>query len=100
MSDKQFGYGSMAAAFLLGGIVGATLAVFLTPVSGPEARRKVGEYKDHLKEAAEEFAHDTMQRAEDTFRRGKQYVDEKKAVATNVIEAGKEAYHKETHTHS
>ncbi|MFO7665044.1 MAG: YtxH domain-containing protein [Desulfobacterales bacterium] len=85
MEEKDYNTGSLVASFLLGGIVGAGIAILLAPQSGRETREKIKEYAEHVKEKAVESADKV-----------KSLVEEKKSVLSAAVEAGKEAYKKET----
>jgi len=82
--DKGFGAGTVLLSFLIGGIVGAGLAAFLTPVSGPEARQRIRRMKDELVDKAEGYVHEA-----------KDYAQHKQASLKSAYEAGKEAYERE-----
>ena len=84
MEEKDYGTGSLLASFLLGGIVGAGIAILLAPQSGRETREKIKEYAESVKEKAAE----SVQKAKSVF-------EEKKSVLSAAVEAGKEAYKKE-----
>ncbi|MDQ1330828.1 MAG: hypothetical protein QG578_1093 [Thermodesulfobacteriota bacterium] len=84
MEEKNYGTGSLVASFLLGGIVGAGIAILLAPQSGRETREKIKEYAESVKEKAVE-----------SVQRVKGVLEEKKSVLTAAVEAGKEAYKKE-----
>lgn len=84
MDKNCYGTGSLVASFLLGGIVGAGIAILLAPQSGRETREKIKELAETVKEkmaASVESAKDIL--------------EEKKSVLSAVVEAGKEAYNKE-----
>lgn len=82
--DNGYGAGSVLLSFLLGGAVGAGLALLLAPQSGPETRRKI-----------KDFAEDMKERVGETVEKGKDLFEQKKSVITTAIDAGKEAYEKE-----
>lgn len=82
--DNGYGAGSVLLSFLLGGAVGAGLALLLAPQSGPETRRKI-----------KDFAEDMKDRVGSTVEKGKDLFEQKKSVITTAIDAGKEAYEKE-----
>ncbi|MFA4828221.1 MAG: YtxH domain-containing protein [Thermodesulfovibrionales bacterium] len=82
--DNGYGAGSVLLSFLLGGAVGAGLALLLAPQSGPETRRKI-----------QDFAEDMKERVGSTVEKGKDLFEQKKSVITTAIDAGKEAYEKE-----
>lgn len=46
MKDEGYNSGSMLVSFLLGGIVGAGLALLLAPRSGDETRKKISDADD------------------------------------------------------
>ena len=98
MKDEEgFSSGSVLLSFLLGGMVGAGLALLLAPQSGPEARKKIMELADDVKEKAEEYVAQAKEKVVSTVEKGKTFVDEKKSLLTAAFEAGKEAYEKEVH---
>ncbi|MDO9289551.1 MAG: YtxH domain-containing protein [Thermodesulfovibrionales bacterium] len=82
--DNGYGAGSVLLSFLLGGAVGAGLALLLAPQSGPETRRKI-----------KDFAEDMKERVGSTVEKGKDLFEQKKSVIASAIDAGKEAYEKE-----
>lgn len=82
--DDGYGAGSVLLSFLLGGAVGAGLALLLAPQSGPETRRKI-----------KDFAEDMKDRVGSTIEKGKDLFEQKKSVIASAIDAGKEAYEKE-----
>jgi gas vesicle protein len=82
-------------SFLLGGIVGAGLALLLAPQSGIETRRKITEASDDLKHKADELAKQAKSSVESAIEKGREVVEEKKSVLSSAIEAGREAFHKE-----
>jgi gas vesicle protein len=96
MRDEEgFGSGSVLLSFLLGGMVGAGLALLLAPQSGPEARKKIMDIADDVKEKAGDYLNQAKEKVTSTVDKGKSFVDEKKSLIAAAIEAGKEAYEKE-----
>ncbi|MEW5745669.1 MAG: YtxH domain-containing protein [Nitrospirota bacterium] len=97
MRDEEgFSAGSVLLSFLLGGMVGAGLALLLAPQSGEETRKKIKEFADDVKEKAEDYMTHAKEGVTSTVERSKHYIDEKKSVITAAVEAGKEAYQRET----
>ena len=84
MEEKDYGTGSLVASFLLGGIVGAGIAILLAPQSGRETREKIKELAETVKE-----------KIASSVERAKDILEEKKSVISAAVEAGKEAYKKE-----
>ncbi len=106
--DCGYSSGSVFLAFLLGGAVGAGVALLLAPQSGVETRRKIREFTDDVKERTTEYAEQARETATSyygqacetvatTVDKAKHVVDEQKAAIVSAIDAGKEAYTKEVH---
>jgi len=74
-------YGSILATFLVGGLVGACVALLLAPKSGRELRRDI-----------KDLASDTREKVSSTIDRGKDLYEDTKTAVMNAIEAGKTAY--------
>ena len=83
------------SAFVLGGIVGAGVALLLAPQSGTEARRKIEELTDDVKEKAADYADIAKEKVVSTVDKAKELYKEKKVAVSAAVEAGKEAYEKE-----
>ncbi len=94
-SDGRYSAGSVALAFLLGGAVGAGLAILLTPRSGPETRERIREQAFAAKDEAKRVADEVKEKAEELLEKSKEYVEEKKAILESALEAGKEAMERE-----
>ena len=88
MSDERCCSGGILMAFLAGGLVGAGLALLYTPVSGREARERIGGLAGDLKKKSEEWSGDVKQKVE-------QFIDEERAVIKSAYDAGREAMAKE-----
>lgn len=95
--ERNCGSGSVLFSFLLGGIFGAALSMLLTPMSGPEVRRRIHDFGDDIKDRADDFAHEARDRVSSSIDKGKEYLDEKKSILSAAVEAGKEAYEREKH---
>jgi gas vesicle protein len=90
MSDERCcsGSGGILMAFLAGGLVGAGLALLYTPVSGREARERIGGLAGDLKKKSEDWTGEMKQKVE-------RFVDEERSVIKSAYEAGREAMAKE-----
>jgi gas vesicle protein len=98
MRDEEgFSSGSILLSFLLGGMVGAGLALLLAPQSGPETRKKIMDIADDVKEKAGDYVAQAREKVVATVEKGKGFVDEKKSLIATAFEAGKEAYERELH---
>lgn len=95
--EGGFSAGSVLLSFLLGGMVGAGIALLLAPQSGVETRRKIRDFTDDVVERASDYADQAKGRVVSAVEKGKHVVEEKKSAITAAFEAGKEAYEKEVH---
>jgi gas vesicle protein len=64
MSDMDNDLGTFVAGFLIGGLVGAAVALLLAPQSGEETRTIIRDKSIELKDRAVETAEETRVRAE------------------------------------
>jgi gas vesicle protein len=81
-------------AFLLGGIIGAGVALLYAPDSGYETRRRLREGYDDAEDWAKDKLDDAKERLGDGSDKVKDLLGDKKEDIKAAIEAGKEAYHK------
>ena len=90
MSDDRCcsGTGGVLLAFLAGGLVGAGLALLYTPVSGREARERIGGLAGDLRKKTDEWTGDVKQKVEG-------FIDEERSVIKAAYEAGREAMARE-----
>lgn len=95
--EGGFSSGSVLLSFLLGGMVGAGLALLLAPQSGAETRRKIRELTDEAKEKASDYVSHAKEKVVSAIEKGKDIFEEKKSAISAAIEAGKEAYEQEVH---
>ena len=90
MSERGGG-GEFFAGFLIGGLVGAAVALFLTPQSGEETRHRLQEKGIELKDRAVDLSAQARQRAESLQEQGRIILDEQKDKIEQAIEEGKAA---------
>jgi len=95
--EGGFGVGSVLLSFILGGVIGAGLALLLAPQSGVETRRRLRELTDDVKERASEYIGQAKEKVASSLEKGKHIVEEKKSAISAAIEAGKKAYEEEVH---
>ncbi|MBI5056588.1 MAG: YtxH domain-containing protein [Nitrospirae bacterium] len=93
--DRGFSAGSVLLAFVLGGVVGAGIALLTAPQSGKETREKIKEFADDTRKKATEYAGQVKEKVTSAVEHGKHYVEDKKSLISTAIDAGKEAYEKE-----
>ena len=97
MSEERFSTGTIVAAFLVGGIVGAGVALLTAPQSGKETREKISEMAGEAKDKIRAVADDAKDRIQDTYRHTRDMVGDKKAMLATAIDAGKKAMEEEKH---
>ncbi|MEK6759486.1 MAG: YtxH domain-containing protein [Deltaproteobacteria bacterium] len=84
--------GGTVLAFLIGGVVGAGIALLYAPNSGAQTRKKM---KDGLGDATDwtrDKYDDARHTVADTTDKVRQIVDEKKEDLKAAVDAGKEAF--------
>jgi gas vesicle protein len=79
--DDRGAAGAVVMAFVLGAAAGAAVALLMTPATGEEMRRTLGEK-----------AREARERAEEAARQGREFVDRSRGTVTSAIERGREAY--------
>jgi gas vesicle protein len=85
MANESCNSGGVFVAFLAGGLIGAGLALLYAPVSGSEARAKIGGVVEDLKKRSEGWTTD-MKKKVDSFM---------EAIIKAAYDAGREAMEKE-----
>jgi gas vesicle protein len=93
--DEGYSSGSVLLAFVLGGIVGAGIALLVAPQSGVETRKKIKELAEEATEKATEFAGTAKGKVTSTIDTAKSLYEEQKAAVAAAVDAGKQAYSKE-----
>jgi gas vesicle protein len=73
--------GSVVAAFLLGAVAGAAVALLLAPTTGEEMRRMISERAREGREKAAEAA-----------RQGREFVNRQRDTITTAVDKGRDAY--------
>lgn len=86
---------SVLLAFLLGGIVGAGIALMVAPKSGQETREQIKKLADEAKQKADVYIEEVKNKASTVIEKGKELLEKEKTVISAAIDAGKEAYEKE-----
>ncbi len=60
---KRGSFGSLLSGFLIGGLIGATVALMTAPQSGAETRAMIGDRANEMRDRAVNMANDTRDRA-------------------------------------
>ncbi len=93
--DRGCSLGAVGLAFVGGGLVGAAMALLLTPQSGHESRKQVRGYGQRAEEQVHELADTTSQALNQAVDKGREFMKDKQAVVTEAIEAGRVALSRE-----
>jgi len=89
-NDSRLNYlGTFLAGLVLGGLVGAAMAMLLAPASGQDTRRQIKEKSQELKLQAEQQVEDARKRAEELQERSRVVLEEQKAKLNQAIEDAK-----------
>lgn len=93
--EKNFSTGSMVITFLVGGIIGAGLALLTAPRSGRETREKLKYMAEDAREKIKSATDEARAKIADTLRQSKERMSEGKSAIGGAIEAGKRAMEEE-----
>jgi gas vesicle protein len=93
--ENGFGSGSILMSFLLGGLVGAGLALLFAPKSGSDTRQMIKEFAGDVKDKTQHYVEDVKGKVSSGIDKGKGLYQEKKSMISSAFEAGKDAYTKE-----
>ena len=88
--------GSKVTYFLVGLGVGALMGVLFAPKSGEETRDFLAKRADDGSEFAQKKARELRERADELIERGKDVVTRKRDSLTAAVEAGREAFLRES----
>ena len=93
MSDNV---GSKVTYFMVGLGVGALVGILFAPKSGEETRDFLSKKADEGKDYAQKKARELRERADELVERGKEVAVRKKDSISAAVEAGREAYLRES----
>ena len=87
--DRGCSLGAVGLAFVTGGLAGAAVALLLAPQSGRESREQLRGYARRAEGDVHELANKATQVLDQAVDKGREFVQEKKAVLTEAVEAGR-----------
>jgi gas vesicle protein len=82
----------VAFAFLVGGAIGAGLALLFAPASGAETRKRIKDGTEDAGDWAKDRYQDARYKVTENTGKVKAFVNEKREDLHSAFEAGKEAY--------
>ena len=89
MADNSGDLGSFLAGFVIGGLIGAGVALLMAPQSGEETRALIADKSIELRDRATETAGDVQSRASDYAQQTAQKYDEQVQRIQAAVDAGK-----------
>jgi gas vesicle protein len=89
--DRGCSLGAVGLAFVTGGLAGAAVALLLAPQSGRESREQLRGYARRAERDVHELANKASQVLDQAVDKGREFVQENKAVLTEAVEAGRAA---------
>jgi gas vesicle protein len=97
MSSEDRGYSAaaVALAFVVGGTLGATLAMLFAPESGRRTRERLRDLAADVRDRTLDLSDDLRDKAGDAIERGREVLDEKKSILSAAVQAGREAIQRE-----
>ena len=93
--DRGCSLGAVGLAFVGGGLVGAAMALLLAPQSGRKSREQVRGYGQRAEAQAHELADKATDVMDQAVDKGREFVQEKKMVLAEAVEAGRAAMSRE-----
>lgn len=96
MSEER-GYSGAAVAlgFILGGVLGASLALLYAPESGRRTRERLRDLAADVRDKTIDMSEEFRDKAEDVLERGREVFEEKKSVLSAAVQAGRDAMQRE-----
>lgn len=100
LEENEYGAssGTWLLSFVLGGVIGAAVALLLAPKSGRQTREQIKEMAQEAKEKAEEYYDEARGKFSTAVQKGAEVLQQKKAEMESTIAGVKEAYHKAKET--
>ncbi len=93
--DRGFSAASVALGFILGGVLGASLALLFAPESGRRTRERLRDLAADARDKTVDLTEELRDKAEDAMERGREVYEEKKSILSAAVQAGKEAMQRE-----
>jgi gas vesicle protein len=84
-----------AVGFILGGALGASLALLFAPEPGRQTRERLRDLAAGVRDKTIAVSDELRDKAEEVLERGREVFEEKKAILSTAVQAGKEASQRE-----
>ena len=95
--SEECGYSGLgfAVGFILGGALGASLALLFAPEPGRQTRERLRDLAADVRDKTMAVSDELRDKAEAVLARSREVFDEKKAIVSTAVQAGKEASQRE-----
>ncbi len=93
--DRGYSGAAIALGFILGGALGASLALLFAPESGRRTRERLRDMASDVRDKTLDLSDEFRDKAEDLVERGKETLEEKKSILSAAVQAGREAMQRE-----
>lgn len=100
MSNHNDNTMGMMFAFLVGGLIGAGLALLYAPASGEETRKRLREQAAHKGDELKQGYAAVIDTVEEGVGKVKEIIEDRKGEVLAAYQTGKEAYHRERVKHA
>lgn len=96
MSEER-GYSGLgfAVGFILGGALGASLALLFAPEPGRRTRERLRDLAAGVRDKTVAVSDELRDKADEVLERSREVFEEKKAILSTAVQAGKEASRRE-----
>ena len=92
--DYEASSGSWLLSFILGGLIGAAVALLMAPRSGRQTREQIKDMAQEAKERAGDYYDQARGKISTAMQKGADVFQQKKEEMESTIAQGKEAYEK------
>lgn len=86
---------SLILSFILGGVVGAAVAILFAPWEGRQTRNKIRDLAEEVKDKSGHLSEEWKDKASVYIEKGKEFVEQKKSALSSAFDAGREAMKQE-----
>lgn len=93
--ERGYSAASVALGFILGGVIGASLALLFAPESGRRTRERLRDLAADVRDKTIDVSEELRDKAEEAVERGREVFEEKKSILSAAVQAGKEAMQRE-----
>ena len=87
--------GMAGLAFVTGGLLGAAAAFLLAPQPGRQSQEQLRGYARRVEGSVHELADKAVEAVDQALDKGREFIQEKKSVLTEAVEAGRTAMQRE-----